>query len=113
MYFDTVLPIAEYIYSGMWVVATHQTMKFTVVCQDPSQVQDDVMTKPPLGVITLNMSCTASNDYLSLLPFYENKIESHVQDSWGALLKLKNILKFTLWSNFSHSFPNLTHKHFK
>ena len=85
-------------------------MKFTIVCQDPSQIQDDVMTKPPLGVIKLNMSCRASNDYLSLPPFYENKIESHVQDSWGALLKLKNILKFTLCSFISKSY---THKHSK
>lgn len=54
------------------------------------------------------MTCRASNDYLSLPPFYENKIKGHVSDSWSSLLKLMNISRFSLWRNFSSNFPNAT-----
>ena len=108
VYFDTILPVAQYIYSGMWVVATHQPMKFTIVCTDPPNPPGYTKIQPPLGVIRLNMSCRASNNYLSLPPFYENKIESHMQDSWRSLLKLRAFTKFTLWDNISSTFPNIT-----
>ncbi len=50
----------------------------------------------------------AANDYLSLPPFYENKMESRLVDTWGTLLKLRNLTQFSLWTNFSSTFPNMT-----
>ena len=89
VYFDTVLPLAKYIYSGMRVIATHQPMIFTIVCPNPPKMPDYIKINPPLGVIRLNMSCRASSDYLNLPPFYEYKVTSHMQDSWRSLLKLR------------------------
>ncbi len=54
---DTRLPLAMYIQSGIWVIATRREMKFTVVCQDPLRNQGDVTVRAPFGVIKLNMSC--------------------------------------------------------
>ena len=108
MYFDTRLPFVEYIHSGIWVVATHEIMKFTVVCQDQSVMQRDVIVHPPLGIVKLNMSCSAANDYLRLPPYYETEIKTYISDTWGSLLKLRNITQFSLWGNFSSRFPNTT-----
>ena len=74
MYFDSQLPVAEYIHSGVWVVATYETMKFTIVCQDQSEMQRDITVYPPLGIFKLNMICSAANDYLRLPPYYERVI---------------------------------------
>ena len=67
VYLNSRLSIAEYIHSGVWIVATSDVMKFTIVCQDWSGMQDEVVVHPPLGVIRFNMTCGAANDYLSLL----------------------------------------------
>ncbi len=91
---DTKLPIAKYIRSGMWVVATRRNMKFTVVCQDTSNHRGVFTVPAPLGVITLNMSCRASNDYLSLPAYYEREVKGLVEDTMGSLLKLRNISSF-------------------
>ena len=68
VYLNSRLPIAEYVHSGVWIVATSDVMKFTIVCQDWSGMQGEVVVHPPLGVIRLNKTCGAANDYLSLTP---------------------------------------------
>ena len=73
VYLNSRLPIAEYVHSGVWIVATSDVMKFTIVCQDRSGMQGEVVVHPPLGVIRLNMTCGAANDYLSLPPYYKKK----------------------------------------
>ena len=74
VYFDSQLPVAEYIHSGVWVVATYETMKFTIVCQDQSEMQRDITVYPPLGIVKLNMTCGAAADYLPLPPYYEKEV---------------------------------------
>lgn len=108
VYFDTLLPFMEYIHSGIWVVATHEIMKFTIVCQDQSVMQCDVIVHPPLGLVKLNTSCGAANDYLHLLPNCESEVKKYISDTWGSLLNLRNITQFSLWGNFSSHFPNTT-----
>ena len=108
VYFDSQLPVAEYIHSGVWVVATYETIKFTIVCQDQSEMQCDITVYPPLGIVKLNMTCGAANDYLCLPPYYKKEVKGHISDTWGSLLKLRNITQFSLWRNFSSVFPNVT-----
>ena len=98
VYLNARLPIAEYVHSGVWIIATSDVMKFTIVCQDRSGMQGEVVVHPPLGVIRLNMFCEAANDYLSLPPYYEKKIRGHIWDAWGSLLKLRKIPHFSLIS---------------
>lgn len=105
---DTRLPIAKYIHSGMWVIATRRTMTFTVVCPGPIEKRSDVTIFAPLGVVQLDMTCRASNNYLSLPSYYERKVKGHIMDAMGSLLTLRNISSFSLWRNFTSNFPNLT-----
>ncbi len=104
---DTRLPLAMYIQSGIWVIATRREMKFTVVCQDPLRNQGDVTVRAPFGVIKLNMSCRASNSYFSLPAYYEQKVTAHIDDAMGLLLELRNMSSFSLWNNFTSTFPKL------
>ena len=66
VYFDSQLPVAEYIHSCVWVLAMYETMKFTIVCQDQSEMQHDITVYPPLGIVKSNMTYGAANDYLRL-----------------------------------------------
>ena len=108
VYFDSQLPVAEYIHSIVWVVATYETMKFTIVCQDQSEMQREITVHPSLGTVKLNMTWGAANDYLRLPLYYEKEIKGHISDTWGSPLKLGNITQFSIWSNFSSVFPNIT-----
>ena len=101
VYLNSRLPIAEYVHSGVWIVATSDVMKFTIVCQGWSGMQGELVVPPPLCVIRLNMTCGAANDYLSLPPYYEKKVQGQIWDAWGSLLKLRNITHFSLWENFT------------
>ena len=93
------LPDAKCIHSGIWVVATHKTIKFTVVCRDSENKQGDVTEQAQFGVI---------NEYLSLPAYYEKRGQGQFKDLWGSFLKLRNISRSSLWHNFSTSFPNKT-----
>ena len=66
------------IHSGIWVIATQKTMKFRVVCRDTANEQGDITVQAPLGVVKLNMTCRASNDYLSLPAYYEKRGQGQV-----------------------------------
>ena len=58
-------------------------------------MQRDITVYPPLGIVKLNMTCGAANDYLRLPPYYEKEVKGHISDTWGALLKLRNITQFS------------------
>lgn len=104
---DAMLPVAKVIHSGMWIVSTSEQLKFTTNCQNTNK-QDEITVNYPFGVIKLNMTCRASNNYLSLTPYYEKEITFQIPDPMEPILKLRNISKFTLWDEFSETFPNLT-----
>ena len=55
VYFDSQLPVAEYIHSDVWVVAMYETMKFTIICQDQSEMQRDITVYPPPGKVKLKI----------------------------------------------------------
>ena len=74
IYLNPRLPIVEFVHSGVWIVATSDVMKFTIVCQDKSGIQNEVVY-PPLRVIRLNMTCGAANGYLCLSLCYEKRLE--------------------------------------
>ena len=105
---DSELPNAKYIHSGIWIIATQKTMKFRVVCRDTANEQGDITVQAPLGVVKLNMTCRASNDYLSLPAYYEKRGQGQVKDSLGSFLRFRNISRSFLWHNFSSSFSNKT-----
>ena len=63
-----------FVHSGVWIIGTSEVLKFTIVCQDKSDIQNEVVY-PPLGVIRLNMACGAANGYLCLSLCCEKRLE--------------------------------------
>ena len=82
---NSVLPTASHIIDGLWFVAAQQVVTFTVVC--PGKKKETVDIDPPIGMIKLNMSCTALSTYLTLLPYYHNESKSDIQDHFIEILR--------------------------
>jgi len=74
---SSILPMANYISSGSWLVTTDSPLDFAIACHD-SKYKNTFIKRiyPSLSILMLNETCTAINDYLTLLPFY-NKESSY------------------------------------
>ena len=62
-----------------------------------------MIVNPPLGIIKLNMSYTATSSYLTLLPYYHNESKANIQD-----LKSYNGSSLQIWEQFISNLPNFT-----
>ena len=113
---STPLPLATYLYDGTWVISTITSLRFTVVCQDSNLRDSTQMVNPPLGVLKLGPSCTASNDYLYLPAFYHNESKYEISDPLDDL-KISTNFTAEYWKPLIQKVPsfNLTKlpKHLK
>ena len=77
---NPILPRAYHIIDCLWFIATQNTLTFTVAC--PQKQKETLIVNLPIGVIKLNMSCTATSGYLTLLSYYHNESKSNIQDQF-------------------------------
>ncbi|XP_046574034.1 uncharacterized protein LOC124282108 [Haliotis rubra] len=93
---QTILPLAEYLTTGQWVIATRERLDFTIVCESDVRRPSALTARPPLGVIRLEESCSASNDYLTLLPYYQNESRYSFEDKFLKLINRLNVTQMLL-----------------
>ena len=86
-------------------VATQVELSFSIVCANYTKV---MLAKPPITVMSLGMGCSASNDYVTLMPYYHKESTYVVSDTYSSLLTLNNRTKFHLWEPFTLKLPNFT-----
>ncbi|XP_069106680.1 LOW QUALITY PROTEIN: uncharacterized protein [Argopecten irradians] len=107
----SVLPIAEYVTDGMWVVATQHDLTFTVVCYKGHEKvvsgHKSLTVHRPMGVVKLDKSCSASNHFLTLVPFYHEESQYNVNDPFQDLLSRYNF-SVNIWKPFQLALPNFT-----
>ncbi len=101
------LPLARYIRQGLWAVGTVSEMKFTVVCETKSNDPEIVTISPPLGFVSLNESCRASNSYLSLPMYFAYESSPKHVDNVASLLKYRVNHNVTIWQEFNNKFADL------
>ena len=64
---SSIFPKAYYIAGGVWMVVLTQPLTFTVLCHSNGREIDSLRTlTPPVGIISLNQSCTATSESLNL-----------------------------------------------
>ena len=103
---NSILPRAYHVIDGLWFLATQNTLAFTIVC--PQKQKETMIVNPPLGIIKLNMPCTATNSYLTLLPYYHNESKSNIQDQFIGNLKSYNGSNLQIWKPFISTVCNFT-----
>ena len=94
---NSILSRRYHIINVLWFIVTQNTLTVTVVCP---QKQKETHVNPPLGIIKLNMSCSATSSYLTLLPYYHNESKWVIQDQFIDDLKLHNGSYLQIWKPF-------------
>lgn len=110
---NAVLPAAQYISSGHWVVSARKLLKFSIVCL-ASNGQKSPMTQMSrkmtsfVDIIRLKSGCHAANNYINLPPFYEFESRLPSNDPLRQLLEIRNQSKLRIWDPFIKTLPNFT-----
>ena len=94
---NSILPRAYHITDGLWFIATQNILTITIVCL---RNKKRLTVNPPIGIIKLNMPCTATSWYLTLLPSYHNESISNIQDQFTDNLKSYNGSHLQIWKPF-------------
>ena len=116
---NELLPAAEYIADGTWVVISAEKLTFTKTCQNQFSGPNTFYVKPPLAFVKLNETCSASNNHMLLPPYYKLKSLMNLEVDYGVLKELVAKVNFSniqLWQpinkvinkvNFSYHFDRL------
>ena len=67
-----------------------------------------VAAYPSLDVITLEMACSGSNDYMTLTLYYHKESHHELPTTIQSLQYLNNSNHFKLWGSFTDKLPNIT-----
>ena len=102
---NSLLPKADYLFDGNWIVASQKELKFSVVCSNYTKM---VTTNPPLDVITLETTCSGSNDYMTLTPYDHRESQHELSVTFQSLWSLNNNSHLKLWTPFTDKLPNFT-----
>ncbi|MEW8543129.1 MAG: hypothetical protein AB2693_06300, partial [Candidatus Thiodiazotropha sp.] len=104
---NSYVPQAIYIADGLWIIISQKELRFSVTCQKSNSALKSLIIKPPLDVVAVNSKCEASNDYLSLMPYYMSETKQEITDEFVSMVKENlNITSNTLWKPF---LQNITH----
>ncbi len=104
---NTPLPLAKYLFDGFWVIASQKKETFSVICNHGRSNSKIIEVSPPLEVIKLNQSCSATSEYLSLLPYYHKETTFETTDQFAKLLRYRPNVGTQLWKPIIDKFPKL------
>ena len=68
----------------------------------------EFITQSPLSFVQLNMSCSASNYYLTLTPYFHQESENEPHFELYRMLQVINITNVDLWETFYETFHNIS-----
>ena len=101
---NSLLPKTTYVFDGIWIIAMQVELSFSIVCKNYTKV---MLSKPPISVLSLEMGCSASNDYMTLMSYYHKESTYVISDIHSELLQLNNKSQTNLWNVFSVDYPIL------
>ena len=84
---NSLLPKATYVFNGIWIIATQAELSFSIVCKNYTRM---MLPKPPVSVWSLEIDCSASNDYMSLMPYYHKESTYIISDIYSELIQLNS-----------------------
>lgn len=97
---QAILPQAEYLTNGQWVVSCNEKLRLSIVCESMVPETHTVVITPPIGVVKLNMTCSASHDRMTLPPYYHNESKYTADDLFLKIAKNTNVSDMLLWKPF-------------
>lgn len=100
---DSILPMAQYLAEGVWAVSTNAPFRLNVVCKD--NTVSTAMAQPPVSLVKLNKSCSATSNELFLTPYFETESMFENTDSFRVFTQNYVLSNVTLWRPFQAGIP--------
>ena len=100
--------MAEYFTDGNWIITTQQKLTFSLLCQENGGGVREMEVQPPLDIIRLPVSCSTSNEYMSLMPYYQRESKFLVEDSIQELLLNARLANTTIWKPVHEKLPDFS-----
>ena len=95
---NSLLPKATYGFDGIWIIVMQVELSFSIVHKNYTKV---ILPKPPISVLSLEMGCSAFNDYMTLRPYYHKESTYIILDIYSELIQLNNKPQNNLWNAFT------------
>ena len=109
---NSMLPLANYLSNGVWIITTQKDVMFSVVSQETKSKQSIVIViRAPIAKVKLELTCSAFNDYLTLLSYYHTQTEYLVEDTLSDLIKRYNFSAVKIWKTFHRALPEYKELH--
>ena len=102
---NSLSPKTTYVFDGIWIIAIQTKLSFSTVCKNYTNM---LLPKPPISGLSLEMGFSASNDYMTLMPYYHKECTYIILDIYSKLLQLNNKSQTNLWNVFTSRLPNCT-----
>jgi hypothetical protein len=99
-------PQARYLTDGHWLVTADTPLTFSVLRN--STKSKEMTAKVPIDIIRLDMTCSAYNPRLTLLPYYNKESRYNMTTAFTLFLKQYKGDGMTLWETFERAVPNTT-----
>ena len=101
------LPLAFHITNGSWAITSNIEMRFSIVCQNSAKTSE-ILVKPPIQIINVPDTCSASSDHLTLASSFRKSSKTQSLDISFPTHQEFNFTMHTLWKPLQQKFPNLS-----
>ena len=99
-------PRAQYLTDGHWIVSYQTPLHFRYKCQNES-ADKTITTRSPVDVISLDIGCSASNDHMTLPPFYRHESHLNLTPTFQKLLNQYYFGLADLWKPITRKYPKI------
>ena len=102
------LPQAVHLNYGIYAISTKETLRLRMICQHQKS-DSELVVQPPLSIIKLEMTCSAHNREITLLPYFFSQTKCHMKsEPFFAMLRESNVSEVQIWRPFISSLPNFS-----
>ena len=101
---NSVLPFALPLRDGLYIIVSNRPLRFAISCQEGETDTKTIITSTPIDTIKLNLTCFASNEYLTLPGYYVKSTRTEITDQVLNELKINlNMSSFLIWEPFDQN----------
>ena len=101
-------PQARYITDGHWAITSAAPLTFSVLCNSTSSSSKVIKIRTPIDIVSLDLTCSAYNGHMTLLPFYQKRTRYNLTDQFRLFIQNYNFGLISVWKTFEIELPNFS-----
>ena len=99
-------PQARYLTDGHWAITSAVPLTFSVICNSTASSSKVITTRTPIDIISLDLTCSAFNGYMTLLPFFQKRTHYNLTDQFRRFIQNYHFGLIKVWRQFELKVPN-------